>query len=176
MVRSAARTVYNANNMNGRHTGLARPSNVIDVASESGQGSHSAPFPRALVEFFVKAFSDAGDVVFDPFMGSGTTMAAAHLLDRKGYGCEISPGYCDVIVRRMMNLGLDAMLESNGDSFAGVASQRGVDPEQALNMKAQDSGAIKHHGPNPHSRRPASRSPRSRMRAAVDPDEIRKAS
>jgi hypothetical protein len=32
------------------------------------------PFPRALIEFFVKAFSDAGDVVFDPFMGSGTTM------------------------------------------------------------------------------------------------------
>ncbi len=64
--RSAARTVYNANNMDGRHTGLARPSNVIDVATESSQGSHSAPFPRALVEFFIKAFTDPGDVVFDP--------------------------------------------------------------------------------------------------------------
>ena len=116
----------------GRHSGLARPSNVIEVKSESSQGSHSAPFPRALVEFFIKAFTDAGDVAFDPFMGSGTTMAAAHLLDRKGYGCEISPGYCDVIVRRMMNLGLDAMLESNGDAFADVAAQRGVEPEQRV--------------------------------------------
>ena len=133
----------------GRHAGLARPSNVIEVRTESGQGSHSAPFPRALVEFFVLAFSDAGDVVFDPFMGSGTTMAAAHVLDRSGYGCEISPGYCDVIVRRMMNLGIDAVLESNGDSFADVAAQRGVDPGQALNPKARDSGAIRHHGPNP---------------------------
>ena len=64
----------------GRFTGIARPSNVVEVKSESGQGSHSAPFPRALVEFFVKAFSDAGDIVFDPFLGSGTTMAAAHVL------------------------------------------------------------------------------------------------
>jgi DNA modification methylase len=133
----------------GRHAGLARPSNVIECKTESSQGSHSAPYPRALVEFFIKAFSDAGDLIFDCFMGSGTTIAAAHVLDRNGYGCEISPAYCDVIVRRMMNLGIDAMLESNGDSFADVAAQRGVDPEQALNPKAQDSGAIKHHGPNP---------------------------
>ena len=34
----------------------------------------------------------------DPFTGSGTTMAAAHVLDRVGYGCEISPAYCDVIL------------------------------------------------------------------------------
>jgi len=78
---------------------------VIEVKSESSQGSHSAPFPRALVEFFLLAFSDPGDVVYDPFMGSGTTMAAAHLLGRAGYGCELSPAYCDVILRRMVNLG-----------------------------------------------------------------------
>ena len=82
-------------------------------------------------------------------MGSGTTMAAAHVLGRAGYGCEISPAYCDVIVRRMISLGLDAVLESKGDSFADVAAQRGVDPVQAINPKAMDSGAIKHHGPNP---------------------------
>jgi DNA modification methylase len=133
----------------GRHAGLARPSNVVECKTESSQGSHSAPFPRALVEFFIKAFSDAGDIIFDCFMGSGTTMAAAQVLGRAAYGCEISPAYCDVIVRRMMNLGIDAVLESNGDSYADVAAQRGVNPEQALNPKAQDSGAIKHHGPNP---------------------------
>ena len=81
----------------GRFAGVARPSNVVEVKSESSQGTHSAPFPRALVEFFLLAFSDEGDVVFDPFMGSGTTIAAAALLDRVGYGCELSPAYCDVI-------------------------------------------------------------------------------
>jgi len=90
--------------VDGRHEGIARPSNVIECKSESGQGSHSAPFPRALVEFFVLAFTDPGDVVFDPFMGSGTTMAAAEVLGRIGYGAEISPGYCDVILGRMMTL------------------------------------------------------------------------
>jgi hypothetical protein len=68
----------------GRHAGIARPSNVIEVRTETSQGSHSAPFPRSLVEFFVKAFSDAGDIVFDPFLGSGSTMAAAHVLGRAG--------------------------------------------------------------------------------------------
>ena len=57
-----------ATNPEGRHTGVARPSNVIEVKSESSQGSHSAPFPRALVEFFLFAFSDPGDIVYDPFM------------------------------------------------------------------------------------------------------------
>jgi site-specific DNA-methyltransferase (adenine-specific)/site-specific DNA-methyltransferase (cytosine-N4-specific) len=148
--RGAAAGEPGVTDSDGRHSGLARPSNVIEAKTESSQGSHSAPFPRALVEFFIKAFTDAGDVVFDPFMGSGTTMAAAHVLGRTGYGCEISPAYCDVIVRRMMSLGVDATLESNGSTFADVAAQRGVDTGQALNPKAQDSGAIKHHGPNPH--------------------------
>jgi DNA modification methylase len=110
----------------GRHAGIARLSNVIEVRTESGQGSHSAPFPRPLVEFFLLAFSDAGDAVFDPFMGSGTTMAAAHVLGRKGYGCEISPAYCDVILRRIMNLtGDTAMLAATKETFAAVAESRG---------------------------------------------------
>ena len=111
----------------GRYAGIARPSNVIEVKSESSQGSHSAPFPRALVEFFLLAFSDPGDLVFDPFMGSGTTMAAAHVLDRIGYGCEISPAYCDVILRRMMSLTGEApVLAETGEAFGVVAEARGV--------------------------------------------------
>jgi len=139
------------NDSDGRYAGVARPSNVIEVKSESSQGSHSAPFPRTLVEFFVLAFSDPGDIVFDPFMGSGTTMAAAAVRGRAGYGCEISPAYCDVIVRRIMKLsGESTILADAGQAFADVAAARGVDPEQASNPKAQDSRAIKHNGPNPH--------------------------
>jgi DNA modification methylase len=134
----------------GRFTGVARPSNVVEVKSESGQGSHSAPFPRALVEFFVKAFSDPGDVVFDPFLGSGTTMAAAHLLDRTGYGIEISPAYCDVILRRMANLGgLEPVLAGTGEQMAAVAAARGVAGEQVDNPRLRDSRRIRHHGPAP---------------------------
>jgi DNA modification methylase len=60
-------------------------------------------------------------------MGSGTAMAAAHVLNRHGYGCEISPGYCDVIIRRMINLGAaPAMLDATGQTFDEVAAERGV--------------------------------------------------
>ena len=100
---------------------------MIEVPAESGQGHHSAPFPRALVEFFVKAFSEPADIIFDSFMGSGTTMAAAHVQRRAGYGCEISPGYCDVIVRRLLALGAGpARLEATGQTFEEVAAERGV--------------------------------------------------
>ena len=78
-------------------------------------------------------------------------MAAAALLDRAGYGCEISAGYCDVILRRLMNLtGETPMLAETGETFAAVAEARGVPIDEALNSKQQDSRAIKHHGPNPH--------------------------
>jgi DNA modification methylase len=132
----------------GRHEGIARPSNVIEVKSESSQGSHSAPFPRALVEFFLLAFTDAGDVAFDPFTGSGTTMAAAHVLGRKGYGCEISPAYCDVILRRLAKLtGQNPVLAQAGGimwasmagkTFEDMAVARGIDPGWDVTPKASN--------------------------------------
>jgi DNA modification methylase len=108
-----------------RIRGMAFPSNVIEVKAETAQGAHAAPFPRALVEFFVKAFSDAGDVIFDPFMGGGTSMAAAHVLKRSGYGIEISPGYADVIILRLVALGAGSVtLASTGQTFDEVAKER----------------------------------------------------
>jgi len=135
-----------------RHQGIARPSNVIEAKTESSQGSHSAPFPRAIPEFFIKAFSDEGEVVFDPFLGSGTTMAAAAVLGRKGYGTEISPAYCDVIVRRMHNLlpDLPVTLAGTNQSFEEMSSARGISSEIAGRPREMDSKAIKHRGPAPY--------------------------
>ena len=80
--------------------GLALPENVLRLGTGGSESMHSAAFPVGLPAFFIKAFSDPGDVVFDPFMGSGTTLIACERLDRRGYGIEISPAYCDVIVKR----------------------------------------------------------------------------
>ena len=125
-----------------RHKGIARPSNVIEAKSESDQGSHSAPFPRAIPEFFVKAFSDPGDVVFDPFLGSGTTTVAAALLDRSGYGIEISPSYCDVALRRLeRSAGLTATLD--GRSFDEVAANRGVPAGAQPDLRSRDPRSIR---------------------------------
>jgi len=126
-----------------RHEGLARPSNVIEARTESGQGSHSAPFPRAIPEFFIKAFSDPGDVICDPFSGSGTTMAAAHVLDRVGYGIEISPAYCDVILRRMEHLaGIEPTLRT-GEKYNDIASQRSSVSNAAGDLRQRDSKSIR---------------------------------
>ena len=128
-----------------RHEGLARPSNVIEAKTESTQGSHSAPFPRAIPEFFIRAFSDPGDVIWDPFMGSGTVLLAAALLDRIGYGTELSPSYCDVVLRRMMAAldGLVPVLAGTGQAFAEVAGERGVTLEATENLRMRDSRSIR---------------------------------
>lgn len=85
--------------------GLARPSNVLNIGSETGMTEeHSAPFPVALPEFFINAYSDEGDNIYDPFVGSGSTLIACERRGRCGFGMEISPRYVDVIIKRWENL------------------------------------------------------------------------
>jgi DNA modification methylase len=57
-----------------------------------------------LPAFFIKANSNDAGIVYEPFCGSGTTLIAAEQLGRKCYGMEISPQYCDVIVKRWETL------------------------------------------------------------------------
>lgn len=84
--------------------GKARPSNVISLAAGGDRGkrgvTHSAAFPSKLPAWFIRAYSDPGDAIFDPFMGSGSTLIAADREGRVCYGTEISPAYCDVIATR----------------------------------------------------------------------------
>jgi DNA modification methylase len=55
--------------------------------------------------------SSAGELVYDPFCGSGSTIIAAHQIGRSGYGCEIDPGYIAVTLERLSVLGLKPELE-----------------------------------------------------------------
>ena len=72
----------------------AYPSNVLHLATECGNKSHSAAFPEALPEWFIKLFTDEGDLVLDPFVGSGTTCAVAQRLRRNSVGVEVLAEYC----------------------------------------------------------------------------------
>jgi len=69
---------------------------------------HPAPFPLELPKRCIKLFSYVGDVVLDPFLGSGTTLLACGLLERKGIGVEIDEKYCrlarDRLMRALSNL------------------------------------------------------------------------
>jgi DNA modification methylase len=81
-------------------TGEVWPSNVLEISGVESGIAHTAMFPIGLPEFFVKAYTDEGDTVYDPFMGSGSTLLAAHNQHRIAYGMEISPAYCDIICAR----------------------------------------------------------------------------
>ena len=96
----------------GFHEGLARPSNVIEVGSGGGQvsGQHPAEFPVGLPRWFLLAYSDPGDVVYDPFVGSGTTIVACEQEGRACRAMEISPGYVAVSLERLKGLGLEPTL------------------------------------------------------------------
>jgi len=75
---------------------LAYPTNVLHLATECGNRSHSATFPSALPEWFIKLFTKPGDLVLDPFMGSGTALVAASRLGRRYIGIDIKPEYCRI--------------------------------------------------------------------------------
>jgi len=88
-----------------RKPGMALPGNVIQLGSvgPSEFSGHSAAFPIGLPSFFIRAFSDPGDVILDPFMGSGTTCIAAENHGRRAYGIEISAKYAAVILQRCLD-------------------------------------------------------------------------
>jgi DNA modification methylase len=65
---------------------------------------HPTTKPIELLSKMIRNSSRSGDLVYDPFLGSGTTLIAAEQLGRKCYGMEISPAYCDVIVKRWETL------------------------------------------------------------------------
>jgi DNA modification methylase len=66
---------------------------VWSIATRPYKGAHFAVFPPALVEPCILAGSRPGDIVLDPFMGSGTTAAEAWRLGRQYLGCELNPAY-----------------------------------------------------------------------------------
>lgn len=75
---------------------LVYPTNVLHFATESSNRRHSATFPLALPEHFIKLFTAEGSLVLDPFIGSGSTALAALRLGRRFLGVELSPHYFSV--------------------------------------------------------------------------------
>lgn len=80
---------------------LAYPTNVLHLATECANKKHSATFPLALPEWFIKLFTVDGDVVLDPFSGSGTTAIAAKKLQRNYIGIDTVQEYCDIAIKSL---------------------------------------------------------------------------
>ncbi len=83
---------------------MAYPGNRLPTFNGTHEATgHTAAYPVGLPSFFIKAFSGGDDLIFDPFLGSGTTLIAAEQLARRCFGIEISPKYCDIILTRWEN-------------------------------------------------------------------------
>lgn len=84
----------------GKFTDSRKLSNVWFFDKPKSSKDHPTMKPIGLCAKGILAMSDSGDIVFDPFLGSGSTLIAAEQTGRKCFGCEIDPKYCDVIRKR----------------------------------------------------------------------------
>ena len=106
------RTFYQTNNQNfptKAHTDNAvskqkQKGNVWDLSTNAGAKGHPAQFPEQLASDHIISWSNEGDLVYDPFMGSGTTAKMAILNKRNWIGSEMSEEYCEIIQNRVENL------------------------------------------------------------------------
>lgn len=96
----------------------------ISSREDSGHG-HGTQKPVECMRRPMLNNSSAGQVVYDPFLGSGTSIIAAETIGRRCFGLEIDPAYCDAIVKRWQQFtGKAAVLESTGQAFVKVAESR----------------------------------------------------
>ena len=92
----------NVSNWLGRD--MVYPDNVLHLATECANRNHSAAFPLELPKWFIQLFTREGDIVLDPFLGSGTTAVVAKQLNRRYVGIEILEEYCHVAEERLMQI------------------------------------------------------------------------
>ena len=95
--------------------------------------THPTVKPVAMVADAMRDCSRRGDIVLDPFMGSGTTILAAERVGRRGYGLELDPLYVDAAIRRWQAFTKrDAILKATGQTFDEVAAARSPKPARRI--------------------------------------------
>jgi site-specific DNA-methyltransferase (adenine-specific) len=110
-------------NMGRRIVGeLVRPSNLLTMPSSCINIGHPAVFPVELPEFFVKLMTEPGDLVLDPFIGSGSTALAARGLGRRYEGVERSEDYLHLCAERLAR----TPLPGNGQQVRETNTKEGV--------------------------------------------------
>lgn len=90
---------------------------VWELKKESENKQHPTQKPIPLVERALKNSSKKNNVIYDCFLGGGSTMVASHQLKRKCYGMELDPKYCQVIIDRMIKLDPNIEVKINGEKY-----------------------------------------------------------
>ena len=107
----------NVSNWLGRN--MVYPNNVIHMATESSNKNHSAVFPVELPSWFIRLFTEMGDTVLDPFIGSGTTAVAALMLNRHYVGIDTNLDFVNLSEERLHNKQVQ-LLESKAEYSFGA--------------------------------------------------------
>ena len=113
---------------------------VLSVANVPDNNiDHPTKKPIKLMRMMVERLTHPGQVIFDPFMGSGTTGVAAIQLGRKFIGCEINPEYFAIAERRIAQAALQpGLFTASNLSCTGTATPQGKQPELFTNSLGSD--------------------------------------
>jgi DNA modification methylase len=132
----------------GYYGGDRKQTTVWDIAKPSkSETGHSTQKPVECMKRPIENNSSAGQAVYEPFSGSGTTIIAAEMTGRACHAIELSPQYVDMAVRRWEAFtGKDATLDGDGRTFKDVESCRKNSPSPG-----QKTSAVAHPGGQPQS-------------------------
>ena len=95
----------------------AYPTNVLHLSTECSNRGHSASFPVSLPIWFIKLFTEEGDLVLDPFMGAGTTALACIKMNRHYVGIEMLEKYCNLAIEAIERI-------NNGHKRTGSSNKQ----------------------------------------------------
>jgi len=103
---------------NGTHKWYSdRKQESVWIAKSKREEGHTTPKPIDIITKALNNSSKAKHLILDLFLGSGSTMVAAHQLKRKCYGMELDPKYCQVIIDRMMKIDYSLEVKINGKKY-----------------------------------------------------------
>jgi len=107
-VRAKDNTINRGKRLAGTGTfvtkSVSRRPNIWKIHNAGNRSGHPAVFPESLASDHIVSWSNKGDVVYDPFMGSGTTAKAAVMTGRRWVGSEISQKYADIALERLQDI------------------------------------------------------------------------
>ena len=104
---------------------IARDSFSIPIHIQSDTGNHPCPKSIKAWSWLIERFTDEGDLLYEPFSGSGTTIISSEKLNRRCYAVELEPRFVDLCVRRWQDFtGKRATLEGDGRTFAEISADR----------------------------------------------------
>lgn len=129
------KTVWKAASERAKHRAVTG-ANIVEFPRVVGDAKHhNAEKPLALIAHFLKNSSDEGDLVFDGFVGSGTTLIAAHTTGRVARAMEIEPKTVDVAIARWRQTGGEEPKLEGGGTFDEVAAERARSRAKASNRR-----------------------------------------